>query len=44
MAFYENDDKTTYNPVSSRTPFNYGDEVGIALEEKTKRPIQETKL
>lgn len=44
MAFYENLENTSYNPLTKRTPFTYWDQVWIALEQQNLRPIQETKL
>ncbi len=44
MAFYESDEKVTYNPISKRFPYLYWQDVGIAIDQKSKRPIQETKL
>lgn len=44
MGFLEIEGKTNYNPLKmDRKPFNYGDKVGIAIEESTSRPIHETK-
>lgn len=44
MAFYESDENITYNPISKRYPYLYWDDVWIALDQKSARPIQETKL
>lgn len=44
MGFMEKSDQITYNPLESRTPFNYWEKLWIAIEQKTSRPIQETKL
>ncbi len=44
MAFYESDEKVTYNPISKRFPYLYWHDVGIAIDQKSGRPIQETKL
>lgn len=43
MAFYENTDTSSYTPTSQRSPYVYGASVGIALEDQSQRPIQETK-
>lgn len=44
MAFYESNEQDKYMPTTSRIPFNYWEKVWIAIENKTLRPIQETKL
>ncbi|MBW7954897.1 hypothetical protein H3C61_03730 [Candidatus Gracilibacteria bacterium] len=44
MAFYENNTSKTYIPNIDRLPFLYGNEVGIAFDSLSKRPIQETKI
>lgn len=44
MAWYESSDTINYNPVIQRIPFLYGQDIGIAIEQKSLRPIQETKL
>lgn len=44
MGFMEKPDQITYNPLESRIPFNYWEKLWIAIEQKTSRPIQETKL
>jgi len=44
MAFYESNEDEKYKPISDRIPFNLWDKVGIAIENSTSRPIQETKL
>ncbi len=44
MAFYEFEESNKYLPIPQRKPFNYWDKVWIAIENKTFRPIQETKL
>lgn len=44
MAFYESDEKVTYNPIAKRYPYLYGQDVWIAIDQKSGRPIQETKL
>lgn len=44
MAFYEWNQDEKYRPVSDRIPFSLWDSVGIAIENKFNRPIQETRL
>lgn len=44
MAFYESNNDEKYKPISDRIPFNLWDKVGIAIENNSSRPIQETKL
>lgn len=44
MAWYENDESLYYMPTSKRFPYLYGENIGVAIENKTARPIQETKL
>ncbi|MDD2870869.1 MAG: fibrinogen-like YCDxxxxGGGW domain-containing protein [Candidatus Gracilibacteria bacterium] len=44
MTFYEGDPENKYEPTTNRKPINYGDKIGIAIENNTSRPIQETKL
>lgn len=44
MAWYENDESLYYIPTSKRFPYFYGESIGVAIENKTGRPIQETKL
>lgn len=44
MWFYESDKNTKYQPNTVRKAFNYWDKVWIAIENKSERPIQETKL
>lgn len=43
MWFYESY-KNKYFPSKKRTIFNYWDKVWIVIEDKTKKPIQESKL
>lgn len=43
MAFYETDKNTDYLPIQKRVAFSYWDQVWIAIEDNTWRPIQETK-
>ncbi len=44
MTFYESEKNNKYTPTTNRKAYNYGDKVWIAIENKTTRPIQETKL
>lgn len=43
MAYLEWEKQVSYTPLQVRVPYSYGDAVGIALEEKNLRPIQEAK-